>query len=70
MKFTMKAARFYSHGDIRIEDVPAPASPPRPDYVTIKIAYCGICGVRHHSSSLPNIILFPSINSTMIISSP
>ena len=43
----MKAAKWYAKKDIRIENVPEPAAPKR-DEVTIKVAWCGICGSDLH----------------------
>jgi (R,R)-butanediol dehydrogenase/meso-butanediol dehydrogenase/diacetyl reductase len=42
----MKAARFHSQRDIRIEDVPEPEL--RPGAVKIAVAWCGICGTDLH----------------------
>jgi (R,R)-butanediol dehydrogenase/meso-butanediol dehydrogenase/diacetyl reductase len=42
----MKAARFHSQRDLRIEDVPEPEV--RPGAVKIAIAWCGICGTDLH----------------------
>lgn len=42
----MKAARFHAQNDLRIEDVPEPEL--RPGAVTIKVAWCGICGTDLH----------------------
>ncbi|KAK3074322.1 hypothetical protein LTR53_003312 [Teratosphaeriaceae sp. CCFEE 6253] len=42
----MRALRYYGKGDIRLEDVPAPAC--APDEVRVKVAYCGICGSDLH----------------------
>ncbi|HHW50913.1 MAG TPA: 2,3-butanediol dehydrogenase [Pseudoclavibacter sp.] len=42
----MKAARYYDHGDIRIEDIPEPTV--APGEVGIDVAYCGICGTDLH----------------------
>jgi (R,R)-butanediol dehydrogenase/meso-butanediol dehydrogenase/diacetyl reductase len=46
MTTTMKAARFYGPGDIRIDDVPEPAT--RPDTVKVEVEWCGICGTDLH----------------------
>jgi (R,R)-butanediol dehydrogenase / meso-butanediol dehydrogenase / diacetyl reductase len=40
---TMKAAVWHGRKDIRLEQVNTP-NPPQPGWVTIKVAYCGICG--------------------------
>ncbi|HEY3572561.1 MAG TPA: 2,3-butanediol dehydrogenase [Arthrobacter sp.] len=42
----MKAARFHSQRDLRIEDVPEPDV--RPGAVKIAVAWCGICGTDLH----------------------
>ena len=42
----MKAARFYGPGDIRIDDVPEPAT--RPGTVKVEVEWCGICGTDLH----------------------
>ncbi len=42
----MKAAMFYSHNDIRVEDVPTPE--PGPGEVLVKIQTSGICGSDLH----------------------
>nr|WP_323182831.1 hypothetical protein [Aldersonia sp. NBC_00410] len=38
----MKAARFYGPKDIRIDDIPEPAT--RPGTVKVEVRWCGICG--------------------------
>ncbi len=43
----MRAARFHSQRDIRIEDVPVPEVR-TPDDVLVEVAYCGICGTDLH----------------------
>jgi threonine dehydrogenase-like Zn-dependent dehydrogenase len=43
---TMKAARFYGAGDVRIEDIPRPSI--EPDSALIDIEWCGICGSDLH----------------------
>lgn len=43
----MRAAVWYGRRDVRIEEVPEPA-PPGPDEVTLKVAWCGICGTDLH----------------------
>lgn len=43
---TMKAARFYGPGDIRIDDIPEPAT--RPGTVKVNVEWCGICGTDLH----------------------
>jgi (R,R)-butanediol dehydrogenase/meso-butanediol dehydrogenase/diacetyl reductase len=42
----MKAARFYGPGDIRIDDVHEPATPP--GTVKVEVEWCGICGTDLH----------------------
>lgn len=42
----MKAALFYSHNDIRVEEVPTPS--PGPGEVLVRIATAGICGSDLH----------------------
>jgi len=42
----MRAARFNGPKDITITDIPAPKL--RPGSVSIKIAWCGICGIDLH----------------------
>jgi len=44
---TMRAARYYGPGDIRIEQIPEPV--PKPGQVKIKIAWNGICGSDLHA---------------------
>ena len=43
----MKAVRFYTKGDIRIEEVPGPSAPSR-GQVLIRPLVCGICGTDLH----------------------
>ncbi len=42
----MQAARFHGRGDIRIDDVPEPAT--RPGTVKVEVEWCGICGTDLH----------------------
>lgn len=42
----MKAARFHGRGDIRIDDIPEPAT--RPGTVKVEVEWCGICGTDLH----------------------
>ncbi|MEV0698355.1 2,3-butanediol dehydrogenase [Saccharopolyspora sp. NPDC050389] len=42
----MRAARFYGRGDIRVDDVPEPAT--RPGTVKVAVEWCGICGTDLH----------------------
>lgn len=42
----MRAARFYDHGDIRIEDIDP--QPLRDGTVRVDVAWCGICGTDLH----------------------
>lgn len=44
----MKAVRFYTKKDIRVEDVPEPPSELAPDQVLVKPLVCGICGTDLH----------------------
>lgn len=44
----MKAVRFYSKKDIRVEDVPAPSGPLGDDMVLVEPLVCGICGTDLH----------------------
>jgi (R,R)-butanediol dehydrogenase/meso-butanediol dehydrogenase/diacetyl reductase len=43
----MKAARFYSAGDVRIEEVPAPPAPATGELL-VRVRECGICGTDLH----------------------
>ena len=51
----MRAARFYTQGDIRVEDVDVP-SLKAPDDVLVEIAYCGICGTDLHEYLMGPIV--------------
>jgi 2-desacetyl-2-hydroxyethyl bacteriochlorophyllide A dehydrogenase len=44
----MKAAVIQEGGSLLVQDVPEPTEP-EPDWVKVKIAYCGICGSELHS---------------------
>jgi (R,R)-butanediol dehydrogenase/meso-butanediol dehydrogenase/diacetyl reductase len=44
----MKAVRYYTKRDIRVEDVPAPSGPLGDDMVLIEPLVCGICGTDLH----------------------
>lgn len=44
---TMRAAVWHGRHDIRVENVALPADPP-PDWVQIKVDWCGICGSDLH----------------------
>ena len=44
----MKAVRYYTKKDIRVEDVPPPAGPLGDDMVLIEPLVCGICGTDLH----------------------
>lgn len=39
---SMNGVRFYSHHDLRSEQLPIPQC--KPDEVRLKVAFCGICG--------------------------
>lgn len=43
----MKALRFHNAGDLRIDEVPAPAGP-APTEVRVRVLQCGICGSDLH----------------------
>ena len=43
MAETMRGAVWYGKNDVRIENLPLPSAP-KPGWVQIKVAYCGICG--------------------------
>lgn len=47
----MKAARYYGHKDIRVEDIARPSA--QADSVLVKIAYAGICGTDRHEYTGP-----------------
>jgi 2-desacetyl-2-hydroxyethyl bacteriochlorophyllide A dehydrogenase len=52
----MRAARWHGRGDIRVEDVPAPA--PADDELLLDVLWCGICGTdleeyRHGPVTIP-----------------
>jgi (R,R)-butanediol dehydrogenase/meso-butanediol dehydrogenase/diacetyl reductase len=47
----MRAARFYTAGDVRIEDVPAPTGEVGPYDVLVRNRECGICGTDLHEYS-------------------
>ncbi|WP_040777685.1 2,3-butanediol dehydrogenase [Nocardia pneumoniae] len=42
----MRAARFHGPGDVRVEEVPEPAT--RPGTVKVEVEWCGICGTDLH----------------------
>ncbi len=44
----MKAAIVQNDGSLLVEEVPEPPAP-EPDWVKVKVAYCGICGSELHS---------------------
>ena len=44
----MKAARFYTAGDIRVEQAAAPEAGPVADQVLVRTSECGICGTDLH----------------------
>ena len=44
----MKAAVMQEGGGLVVQDVPEPPEP-EPDWVKVKIEYCGICGSELHS---------------------
>ena len=43
----MKAAVWHARGDVRVEEVPEPPSPPI-GQVKVKVAWCGLCGTDLH----------------------
>ena len=43
----MKAAVWHGRGDVRVEEVPEPPSPPW-GQVKVEVAWCGICGTDLH----------------------
>ena len=47
MAETMRGAVWYGKNDVRIENLPLPSAP-KPGWVQIKVAYCGICGSDLH----------------------
>lgn len=47
MSETMRAVVWHAKGDIRVETVPVPPSPP-PGWVKVEVAWCGICGSDLH----------------------
>lgn len=47
----MKAARYYGHKDIRVEEVPVPEVPS--GFVRVKVAWAGICGTDRHEYTGP-----------------
>ncbi|MHC4506332.1 MAG: galactitol-1-phosphate 5-dehydrogenase, partial [Planctomycetota bacterium] len=49
MPKTMKAARLYAPGDIRVEEVPVPV--PGEGWVLVKVTACGVCG-----SDIPRVM--------------
>ena len=51
----MKAVRFYTKGDIRVEDVTPPAGP-GPGQVLIRPLVCGICGTDLHEYAAGPIV--------------
>jgi len=55
---TMKAARYYKRGDIRIEQIPIPKV--KPGTVGIDVAFCGICGSDLHEYVDGPIFIPPS----------
>ena len=47
----MKAAQFYTAGDIRIDEVAAPSTALAPTEVLVRNRMCGICGTDLHEYS-------------------
>ncbi len=47
----MKAARYYGHKDVRVEEVPVPEIPA--GFVRVRIAWAGICGTDRHEYTGP-----------------
>lgn len=56
----MKAARFHGRGDIRIDEIPEPAT--RPGTVKVEVEWCGICGTDLHEY-LEGPIFAPTVES-------
>ncbi len=52
----MKAVRYYTRKDIRVEDVPAPSGPLGDDMVLIEPLVCGICGTDLHEYTAGPIV--------------
>src|SRR6476620_11442548 len=55
----MRALRFHTAGDLRVENVAAP-DPPGPTEVTVAPHWCGICGTDLHEY-LSGPIVTPSV---------
>jgi len=51
----MRAARFYSAGDIRVEDVPEPT--PKADEVLVDVEWGGICGSDLHEYIIGPVVI-------------
>src|SRR6478609_2896300 len=51
----MRALRFHSARDLRVEDVPGPSAP-GPGDVVVRIATCGICGTDLHEYTAGPIV--------------
>lgn len=56
----MRAARFHARGDIRIDDIPEPAT--RPGTVKVEVEWCGICGTDLHEY-LDGPIFAPTVDA-------
>lgn len=56
----MKAVRYHTKRDIRVEDVPAPTGPLADDQVLIEPLVCGICGTDLHEYIAGPIVTPPT----------
>ena len=67
----MLAARFHGRGDVRLDDVPEPAT--RPGTVKVEVEWCGICGTDLHEylegpifAPTPEAVLEPDPASELV----
>lgn len=60
MTATMRAARFHGPGDVRVDEIPEPAT--RPGTVKVEVEWCGICGTDLHEY-LEGPIFAPPVGS-------